>query len=86
VLRVHRRCGWRRRRSSCVVGNGDKEKADSFNCGCKSAVVMLNARVRFGEGAAEAVFDINCGAHIRRGASTCARSRTCAGSVIRASE
>lgn len=68
------------------VGNGDKEKADSFNCGCKSAVVMLNARVRFGEGAAEAVFDINCGAHIRRGASTCARSRTCAGSVIRASE
>jgi hypothetical protein len=71
------------------VGNGDKEKADSFNCGCKSAVVMLNARVRFGEGpveAVEAVFDINCGAHIRRGASTCARSSTCAGSVIRASE
>lgn len=50
---------------------------------------MLNARVRFGEGpveAVEAVFDINCGAHIRRGASTCARSSTCAGSVIRASE
>lgn len=54
-----------------------------------AAVVMLNARVRFGEGpveAVEAVFDINCGAHIRRGASTCARSSTCAGSVIRASE
>jgi hypothetical protein len=64
--------------------------AANNECSCicimSAAVVMLNARVRFGEGAAEAVFDINCGAHIRRGASTCARSRTCAGSVIRASE
>jgi hypothetical protein len=68
------------------VGNGDKEKADSFNCGCKSAGVMLNARVRFGERATEAVFYNNCGAHIRRGAGTCARSSTCAGSVNRASE
>jgi hypothetical protein len=23
------------------VGNGDKEKADSFNCGCKSGAVLL---------------------------------------------
>jgi hypothetical protein len=47
---------------------------------------MLNARVRFGERATEAVFYNNCGAHIRRGAGTCARSSTCAGSVNRASE
>lgn len=64
---------------------------DECSCICimSAAVVMLNARVRFGEGpveAVEAVFDINCGAHIRCGASTCARSSTCAGSVIRASE
>jgi hypothetical protein len=45
-----------------------------------AAVVMLNVRVRSGEEAEEAVLDVNCGAHLRH------RASTCAGSVIRASE
>jgi hypothetical protein len=51
---------------------------------CSSGYVECEGKVRrAGRGS---ILYNNCGAHIRCGGSTCARSSTCAGSVIRASE